>query len=541
MSPHCIPVARTLRRAWLGLAILVVSTSAFAAGFVHPGALSTQPDFDRMKTKVNASAQPWKGSWDKLVVNSHASLSYTPAPVVTLIRGTTSTGPENYSRAMNDAAAAYQTAVRWKITGDTNYANKSIQILNAWASTCTGIDGDSNQSLAAGLYGYEFAAAAEIMRNYSGWTATDFTAFKNFMLNVFYPKNEDFLVNHHNTCPSHYWANWDLCNMCSVMAIGILCDDWAKFNEAVTYYKSGIGTGNINTAVYYMHSSILGQGQEEGRDQGHSGLDYSLLGAFCEMAWNQGLDLYGYGANRPLAGANYFCQYNLGNTVPYVTYNNCENSNQTVISASSRGDNRPTWDLWYGHYSVRMGISMPNIVSYAQRLRPEGGGGDYGTTSGGFDQLGFTTLTHYLASGDVAGPIAAGTYRLKNRASGKYLDNMGSTTDGANVAQWASSASNNQKWVVSLSGGFYKLACVTGTKYLDGLGHTADGSTVGQWASSASQNQQWRIIDVGGGYYKVINRANGKCLDTGGATTDGAAMQFWPSNTSNNQQWQFGP
>ncbi len=535
------PLARTLRRPLLCLASLVVAGTVFGQGFVHPGALSTQRDFDRMKTKVNAAAQPWKGSWDKLVANSHASSTYTPAPVVTLIRGTTTAGSENYSRAMNDAAAAYQTAVRWKITGDVAYANKSIQILDAWATTCTGIDGDSNQSLAAGLYGYEFACAAEIMRNYSGWSATNFTRFKNFMLNVFYPKNEDFLVRHHDTCASHYWANWDLCNMCSVMAIGILCDDWAKFNEAVTYFKSGIGAGNINTAVYYMHSSILGQGQEEGRDQGHSGLDYSLLGAFCEMAWNQGLDLYGYGSNRMMAGANYFCQYNLGNSVPYVTYNNCENSNQTVISTNSRGDDRPAWDLIYAHYGVRNGISVPNIGTYAQRLRPEGGGGDYGTTSGGFDQLGFTSLTHYLVAADVSGPIAAGTYRLKNRASGKYLDNAGATTDGADVVQWGTSASNNQKWVVSLSGGFYKLTCVTGNKCLDSLGHTADGSTVGQWGSSASQNQQWRIVDVGGGYYKVINRANGKCLDSGGATTDGAIMESWPSGTSNNQQWQFGP
>ena len=32
---------------------------------------------------------------------------------------------------------------------------------------------------------------------------------------------------------------------------------------------------------------------------------------------------------------------------------------------------------------------------------------------------------------------ANGTYHLRNRASGKYLDNLGATADGANVAQWA--------------------------------------------------------------------------------------------------------
>jgi hypothetical protein len=36
---------------------------------------------------------------------------------------------------------------------------------------------------------------------------------------------------------------------------------------------------------------------------------------------------------------------------------------------------------------------VPNISAYATRVRPEGGGGDYGSASGGFDQLGFGTLT----------------------------------------------------------------------------------------------------------------------------------------------------
>jgi arabinan endo-1,5-alpha-L-arabinosidase len=133
-------------------------------------------------------------------------------------------------------------------------------------------------------------------------------------------------------------------------------------------------------------------------------------------------------------------------------------------------------------------------------------------------------------------PVANGTYKLRNRSSGKYLDNMGRTADGADVAQWAGGSSNNQRWVLTYSGGYYKLRCVGNGKYLDSYGHTADGSTVAQWASSSSTNQQWTITPEGS-YYKVINRANGKAVDTGGGTADGSAMQFWFSNTSTNQQW----
>lgn len=145
-------------------------------------------------------------------------------------------------------------------------------------------------------------------------------------------------------------------------------------------------------------------------------------------------------------------------------------------------------------------------------------------------------------TGSSGGTIANGTYRLLNRASGKYLDNLGSTANGAGVGQWTGGTSNNQKWQVTNQGnGYYKLVCVTGSMRLDSLGHTGNGSTVGQWSDSTSYNQQWTIQSLGGGYYKVINRGNGLCLDTGGNTTNGSIMQFWSSGSSYNQQWQFGP
>jgi arabinan endo-1,5-alpha-L-arabinosidase len=136
------------------------------------------------------------------------------------------------------------------------------------------------------------------------------------------------------------------------------------------------------------------------------------------------------------------------------------------------------------------------------------------------------------------GTLANGTYRLRNRASGKYLDNLGATTDGADVGQWASGSSNNQRWVLTTSGGYSRLRAVTGGKYLDSLDRTADGSAVGQWSDSPSFNQQWTLAPVDS-YYKLVNRANGKAVDTGGQSGDGAVMQFWFDNTSSNQQWAF--
>jgi hypothetical protein len=371
-----------------------------ASGFIHPGLLHTEADFARMRMKFNA--EPWKSSWTRLIGNSHAQLTYQPRPVPVVYRGKDGVNAENYSRLFNDIAAAYACAVRWKITGDSAYADKSVEIMNAWSAMLTAIGGSSDRFLAAGIYGYEFANAAEVMRTYGGWAAEDFTRFQQMMRTIFYPMNHDFIVNHNGTEVTHYWANWDLCNMASVLAIGILCDDRALYDEAVAYFKSGPGNGSAAQAVYYVHPGYLGQWQETGRDQGHNTLGIALMGALCEMAWNQGEDLYGYDNNRFLMGAEYAAKANLIEsgttyyTVPYVRYTNVDKVNQTVLSTIGQGSVRPCWALVYNHYVNRRGLAAPYCRKFAMLLEPEGGGGDYGPNSGGYDQLGYGTLTHGL-------------------------------------------------------------------------------------------------------------------------------------------------
>lgn len=369
---------------------------------VHPGMLHSAADFARMTAKVNAGAQPWLDGWNKLVANGHSSPNYVPRPVDTIVRGRAASGRgENYILACQDAAAAYQNALRWKIKGDTACGANAVTIMNAWAAKCKFIDGDSNKQLAAGLQGYQWANAAEIMRGYSGWSASGFTAFKNFLLNVYYPVSSDFLIRHNNTCGTHYWLNWDMSNLCTVLAIGILCDDISKVNYAINYYQhSGVGTAYIGRVTTAAYPNGMDQAQEAGRDQGHATMEVPLYGTFCQMLYNQGQNFFDYNPwrhiNPPLLGVSeYIAAYNINttNTVPYTTYNNCENSNQTVISSGGRGNIRPGWELVYNYYVKVKGKTATYTSQFATKVRPEGGGGDYGGNSGGYDQLGFGTLT----------------------------------------------------------------------------------------------------------------------------------------------------
>jgi hypothetical protein len=366
--------------------------------FIHPGLLSTDADFARMKAKVATGAEPWMSGWKLLLANPHATVKWKPRPAEIVYRGTSKQYHENYSLLYNDIAAAYACGLRWRISGDSAYADRAVEILNAWSTTLKHIDGTSDKFLASGIYGYEIANAAEIMRTYPGWKPEDFKQFQRMMLDVFYSMNHDFLSHHNGAKIDHYWCNWDACNMASMLAIGVLCDNRDIYNEATNYFKIGNGNGAIDHAVVCLYPGGLGQWQESGRDQGHSMLGIALIGAMCQMAWNQRDDLFGYDNNRFLAGAEYVAKYNLGNDVPYTLYKNSDVT-QPVISPKGRGDLRPAWELVYNHYAILKGLSAPYSTKFAEKVRPEGGGGNYGPNSGGYDQLGYGTLTFTLDKG----------------------------------------------------------------------------------------------------------------------------------------------
>ncbi|XYI02368.1 LamG-like jellyroll fold domain-containing protein [Sorangium sp. So ce1128] len=339
-----------------------------------------------MKAKVAAMEQPWADGWNALTGSSQASLDWTPNPLETVIRGGDG---QNFQIMVDDIHAAYATGLRWKVSGDTAYADKSVEILNAWSSTLTSIQGNSDRFLAAGIYGFQFANAAEIMRTYPGWATADFERFRDMMLNVFYPMNHSFLVDHNGSCISHFWANWDLAQMATMLSIGVLSDREDIYNEAVDYFKAGHGNGALAQAVYHVHPGYLGQWNESARDQGHSTLGIGLMAVFMEMGWNQGDDLYGYDNNRFLAGAEYVARYNLFHEVPYVQYGpSCSPGGHLapVIAEAGRGHMRPIWESVYNHYVNRKGLAAPYTMDMAAKLRPEGK-----STSG--DQIGYGTLT----------------------------------------------------------------------------------------------------------------------------------------------------
>ncbi len=407
-------------------------------GFVHPGGLHTQEDFDRIKDLLAKGDPTITAAVKVLTQAAYAQSTAGTSPVQTIVRG--GGKGENYINAARGATIAYQNALVWKITGNKANASHAINVLMQWANTTKGIGGDSNYALAAGLYGYQFAQAAELLRDYEGWAPERFEQFRQWMLQVWYPSAMGFLRGRNGTwenvgkwwqAPGHYWSNWGLCNALCVMSIGVLCDDVFIYNQGLSYMKyDQVGTftdprtanpilndgltefmGNLvvtvtNTPANLKASSYgtIGQMQESGRDIGHATMAAGLAIDIAHMAWNQGDDLFSFMDNRLAAGIEFvaaqtqnieglpWTNYKYGSGGIYYTDNRC----WTMTGPALGNQIRPYWGTVIGHYQGVLGKDMPySEMAYANLIKNGPDGGGQGSTSGGYDHLGYSVLMNY--------------------------------------------------------------------------------------------------------------------------------------------------
>lgn len=340
--------------------------------FIHPGLLQNRADLERMKRAVAKKEEPIFSGFLVFSNNVQSQLDYKMrGPLATVGRNPT----EGQTEYDSDANAAYQCAIMWTITGNPAYANKSKEIIDAWSSTLKSITG-RDAVLMAGLGPFKMVNAAEILRyTDSGWSQPEIEQAENNFRNVIFPVLKDFAPFAN--------GNWDTAAIKTIMAIGVFCDDRAMFERALRYYVDGAGDGRL---THYIINET-GQCQESGRDQQHTQLGLAHMGDSCEIAWHQGIDLYGCDNDLLLKGFEYTAEYNLGDDVPFVeTLDRTGKYHHRVISTIGRGRFRPVYEEIYNHYVTVAGLSASYLQQVIERTRPEG------PASPGADHIGFGTL-----------------------------------------------------------------------------------------------------------------------------------------------------
>ncbi|TWU46064.1 Alginate lyase [Rubripirellula tenax] len=343
-----------LRSCIVPFAVVFIAASSVAldghafepdGGFSHPGIAHRRASIDFVKEKLRASEEPWSTAWKQLCDSSYASLDWEAQPRAHVERGPSNDPNIGSSEFTQDGTAAYTMALRWTLSGDARYANKSAEIIDAWSSTLKSIS-NHDARLLVGMDGQKYLNAAELLKHtWDGWPDQNQARFREMLLGIWYPIIKDFYPSAN--------GNWDASMLQTMIAMGIFLDDREIFDRAADYFLSGEGNGAV--ANYFNQ---FGECQESGRDQVHTQMGLEFLANTCEFAWNQGVDLYGAHDNRLLLGFEYTAKYNLGHDVPYVPYRSFEGRyHYKEISDNSRGSLRLMYEKVFNHFGNRKGMS----------------------------------------------------------------------------------------------------------------------------------------------------------------------------------------
>jgi hypothetical protein len=360
------------------------------AQFKHPGVLANRAQLDFVRAKVQAGAQPWKGTYDKMLASEYGKLSWQPHARATVNCGPRSNPNEGCSDERRDAVAAYTHALIWYMGGDHAHADKAIAILDAWARTIHAHTGH-NAPLQTGWAGCLFPAAAELIRySYDGWSQAGIQRVSNVFKNVYLP-----VVQKGNAGAN---GNWELIMTEATINLAVFLDDKVAFDKAVAlwrrrvpayiymssdgpYPKAATSTHNTKAKIikYWQGQTrfVDGLAQETCRDFGHTQWGVAAAIGAAETARQQGIDLYSEQSARLRAGLEFHAEYIMGKAAPSWL---CGGD----ISLSSL----PTWEIAYNHFKNRKHQSLTFTDKYLkQKVRPRSDLTNY--------FIAWETLTHF--------------------------------------------------------------------------------------------------------------------------------------------------
>jgi regulation of enolase protein 1 (concanavalin A-like superfamily) len=330
-------------RALVAAMCLLAAISAASAA-THPGIPLTIADLDAVKAKVNAGEQPWKAGYDALAADSHSQPGYAmQGPFAQVSRN-----PHlNRSPWMNDMQAVWNLARMWYFTGNPAYAQKSRDILIAWATTQTSFTG-MEANLDLGDYAFRYGGAASILRGtWPGWTAADTTAVKKLFGTVYWPATGAGISTLGPT-------NKGSLSLAAATAIAFFNDDTIKINHVLKLLRTCPSTGFANTLANGEHG-------ETGRDQGHSYGHLLAMSFASEVFWKQGIDVFSERDNRLLAMGEYYARFNLGVKTPFIPMGTTDEYYLSIWDGPGFPAEPLALSILKSAYVLRKGMSAPYI------------------------------------------------------------------------------------------------------------------------------------------------------------------------------------
>ncbi|MGZ3144188.1 alginate lyase family protein [Lentzea chajnantorensis] len=355
------------------IAPATTTATAAPATFTHPGVVVSRPQLDFVRAKVQAGAQPWKTAYDRMMASKYADLNRVPKPRAVVECGSYSNPNLGCTDEREDAIAAYTMSLAWYITRDDRYAQKAIQLMDAWSATIRDHTG-SNAPLQTAWSASSWPKAAEIIEHVRGnWPNSG--RFATMLRDVHLPEIGNGRVD--------TAGNWELSMMEATLGIAVFLEDRAVYDRAVGIFRgrlpafiyltgdgalpktrpgSAVDTrGEIISYWYGQDTFVDGLTQETCRDFTHTAYGLAAAAHFAETARHQGQDLWGEIRERMRHAWGLHTRYQNGEPTP-----------SWLCGGTLNRHLGPTSEVSFTALSTRLGIGMANTQLYTESQRPQG-------------------------------------------------------------------------------------------------------------------------------------------------------------------------
>lgn len=290
--------------------LIFVPVGYFAPADIHPNMYVNTNEIDVIKEKVRTNQEPWKTAYDRMIADANTGLN-TPIQSVTYGGKTppsgdiqdyysespyTSDGVYNpnadrtdYNSAMAIGKTVRDLGMGYAFTGDSRYADKAIQLINAWTvnpSTkmnpkFTSFNGQTYAELPITMTSMYYGA--DLIWNYPGWSSSDKQGFQSWVRDLSVSRGRVKENDPPNHLPSNY-MNWQIV---FISASAVITGDTADFDWAFQYWKE------------LIPQQMDSEGRMINENWRSRGLFYSLFAVNAmlqgaEIARHRGIDLYNY-------------------------------------------------------------------------------------------------------------------------------------------------------------------------------------------------------------------------------------------------------
>ena len=252
--------------------------------------------------------------------------------------------------ALNDGPMAYRYILKYILTGESQFAEKAIDIINKWIDVCTECTGD-NAQLSSSWSQVNFARSLELLLFLNKSDKSDKSnklermkeRYIKWYDKVMLPAiNKPITWKFQTKQGYDTYTNWHCAILEARLQVALLKDDVKGVNECFDLYKR-ILVEIIETPFNLCNETIY-------RDVMHGCMSLGSLVNIAEMAWHQGCDLYSYNNNllkNAIEATAAICDGKIPAGLPVQSLNKVQYWPYA-------------WYIAYNHYVNRCKQAMPN-------------------------------------------------------------------------------------------------------------------------------------------------------------------------------------